>query len=616
MVRYQGSLCRLVLLLLVPLFTGNAQFSFPIIATDGAVVDTIIIGTSPVASYGIDITLGESELPPITPPGVFDVRCVDFNGRTGLGNGVSTEFRPLTSPLQSDTFRISFRSGLSGGSVQFLWPEHLAGFGAGRWRMVDVLGLGIVDIDMNAQTSLIVPTSYVPDPIAGGSVYIIVQDSAKFRTFTMDSLALDGDLKGKQRAEKRKGIASRWRFKFVNTTGQDVNGLVVKYNQAVTGHIAYSPFMAIQGENTKTIAYSGQVILQNQELSIEGFGNKGKAIKAKAYWTFDGERIGDRFDPVVEDIQIQYPMPNVHNLGEELFTSGAFTPGGLIAGVAGNPRSVVHDKYKKLMKTLVKKGILHTGLPTCLDSLDNGKPFKKAPSSLPPTAHNNRLLAEQVTLKFNIAASDAGRTPHGFGDLLFTGEASPLNGMAIRSIAVTVDTVLSCIPLSPGPMASMTFDEWLSTISLLNGSFSGVFDTASWTDSLVLTGARYVSDIGFLTRGPETAVTLPHPHYRSFVEDVPTKFSLGQNYPNPFNPSTTISFELPFSAIVTLTVTNVLGQTIALLADHEEFDEGETEVEFDGASLSSGAYYYRLTAESTDGSGRSATSQKKMMLMK
>jgi len=45
--------------------------------------------------------------------------------------------------------------------------------------------------------------------------------------------------------------------------------------------------------------------------------------------------------------------------------------------------------------------------------------------------------------------------------------------------------------------------------------------------------------------------------------DIPARFSLGQNYPNPFNPTTTIAFDIPSTARVSLVVYDVRGRASA-----------------------------------------------------
>jgi hypothetical protein len=86
-------------------------------------------------------------------------------------------------------------------------------------------------------------------------------------------------------------------------------------------------------------------------------------------------------------------------------------------------------------------------------------------------------------------------------------------------------------------------------------------------------------------------------------------FKLSQNYPNPFNPITTISFQLPEKALVTIKVYNILGQEVAVLLNSSK-EAGTYQINFDGANLASGIYIYRLSTNT----GIIAT--KKMTLLK
>ncbi len=72
-------------------------------------------------------------------------------------------------------------------------------------------------------------------------------------------------------------------------------------------------------------------------------------------------------------------------------------------------------------------------------------------------------------------------------------------------------------------------------------------------------------------------------------------FVLSQNYPNPFNPSTVISFEIPSRNFVELKIYDQLGRAIASLVN-EEKEAGKYSIRFDGNSLASRIYFYKLTA--------------------
>lgn len=94
---------------------------------------------------------------------------------------------------------------------------------------------------------------------------------------------------------------------------------------------------------------------------------------------------------------------------------------------------------------------------------------------------------------------------------------------------------------------------------------------------------------------------------------LPDEFSLPQNYPNPFNPSSTIRYELPERAEVSLAVYNMLGQRVALLVDGE-VQPGRHEAVFEASNLSSGNYIARFQASGI--SGEQFTQTLNMQLVK
>ena len=136
----------------------------------------------------------------------------------------------------------------------------------------------------------------------------------------------------------------------------------------------------------------------------------------------------------------------------------------------------------------------------------------------------------------------------------------------------------------PGKTAGIYFDLLIPKAIFYDMDDEVIYRVASGIDPSVFidvaatTLVRYITDVG---------------------EDdgrlLPGEFKLHQNYPNPFNPTTTIAFDLPVKTEAELEVFDLLGRRIEqinlgiLNPGHHTFD-------FDGSSLASGIYLYRLKA--------------------
>jgi hypothetical protein len=79
----------------------------------------------------------------------------------------------------------------------------------------------------------------------------------------------------------------------------------------------------------------------------------------------------------------------------------------------------------------------------------------------------------------------------------------------------------------------------------------------------------------------------------------PAEIELSQNYPNPSNPKSLIDYQLSFTGIVILKVYDITGREAATLVN-EVKEPGYYTAEFDGSSLASGIYIYRLIIEGND----------------
>ena len=85
-----------------------------------------------------------------------------------------------------------------------------------------------------------------------------------------------------------------------------------------------------------------------------------------------------------------------------------------------------------------------------------------------------------------------------------------------------------------------------------------------------------------------------------FIQTPAAHLALGQNYPNPFNPATVIRYSIPERAHVALDIFDPSGRLVDRLVDSVR-EAGPHSVEWtgcngSGSAVSSGVYFYRLTA--------------------
>jgi hypothetical protein len=134
--------------------------------------------------------------------------------------------------------------------------------------------------------------------------------------------------------------------------------------------------------------------------------------------------------------------------------------------------------------------------------------------------------------------------------------------------------------------------------------------TYFWLDSTVSAGAAYsytlwaIKDDSTRDSLGTTSITLDA---RNPFDLRPSSFALSA-YPNPFNPATTLTFTLPVSQKVRITIYDIMGREQQRLADGI-LAAGEHRLTFDASALPSGIYFARLT-------GTHVIATRKLLLLK
>jgi hypothetical protein len=157
-----------------------------------------------------------------------------------------------------------------------------------------------------------------------------------------------------------------------------------------------------------------------------------------------------------------------------------------------------------------------------------------------------------------------------------------------------------------GGYAQIASVQYTST-SYIDYSVSLPTSTTYYYKMTAIDAGGNVSDTSSIVSiGGPSSQTVP----RHFAEEskLPECYQLFQNSPNPFNPATSIGYDLPEDAYVTLKIYDILGCEVASLVNGMQ-TAGHKSIAFDASNLTSGVYFYRLQTNKF-------TDVKKMVLMK
>ncbi len=329
--------------------------------------------------------------------------------------------------------------------------------------------------------------------------------------------------------------------------------------------------------------------------------------------------------------------PNTANLIEKILKdeagfmqvgqSGKFYPWGKPAPYLRPAKQ--GDVFKTFNDKKTPFHINPAGGPQPMNYNNKGGIISGLKKSITPKEKNDVLIAELLTLQVNLEASDKGHTTSGLGSLVYTWTGPWGQNVTIDSLVLFGDKIMTngfFGMITPMPVNPTDYDSLYNAVRRINLAFaSPVLDDTTtdggWRGSPMKfkwLGAHSPIEYDFLI-----AVSGITPRVRPVAEPevLPVMYSLHQNYPNPFNPATTISFDLPEPAIVTLKVYNVLGQELATLLNRESLEAGTQSIEFAANNFPSGVYFYQIAAqgitnEAENTGGKTFNTTRKMLLVK
>ena len=205
----------------------------------------------------------------------------------------------------------------------------------------------------------------------------------------------------------------------------------------------------------------------------------------------------------------------------------------------------------------------------------------------------NPGIADGGTLKYTIVSSDLPQE--------FVPRNPMVSGNMLRLACNTLNVDKNNLPV----ISSEGKGTLIAKLRLekTSGEFSVENVNLKWTEE-----GRFKTKIFTYIDNLNTEITNPDFHVNNNNSTaqlnlrgipVPEEFGLSQNYPTPFNPETKINFQIPSQGTglvnVKLAVYDITGKEVSVLVNGN-LEPGSYEYTFSGNAITSGVYFYRLTA--------------------
>jgi hypothetical protein len=150
-------------------------------------------------------------------------------------------------------------------------------------------------------------------------------------------------------------------------------------------------------------------------------------------------------------------------------------------------------------------------------------------------------------------------------------------------------------PLDPGQSRSAHFNQRVPNLAPL-GFYNYIAYCGEYPSRVIDSSFFQIEVItGPLTKAAEAGWILTGSFPERDLSELPSESALLSSYPNPFNARTVISYELPTTSGVKLEIYNICGQKVATVVDGQQ-EAGYRSVTWDACEVSSGIYFYKLTA--------------------